>query len=65
MIWKFMSLKIYISNLQNFAYFFMILIIIQAPGFLTLFYPLSIFGYAALEEKGPGRSYWYFVIFYT
>jgi len=38
---------------------------VAAPGILTMVYPLSVFGYAALEETRPRKSFWNFIIFYT
>jgi len=35
------------------------------PGILTIVYPISIFGYALLEETRPKKQYWYFIMLYT
>jgi len=34
-------------------------------GLLYMVYPLSIFGYALLEESKPTSRFWFFVIMYT
>jgi len=36
-----------------------------SPGILTLIYPMSIFGYAILEETRPGKKYWLIIVLYT
>jgi hypothetical protein len=54
-----------LSNLEKFAYIFMIIATIVNPGILTLVYPFSIFGYALLEETRPKESYWNFIMGYT
>ena len=35
------------------------------PGILTLVYPISVFGYALIEETRPRRYFWYFIMLYT
>lgn len=35
------------------------------PGILTLVYPLSVFGYALMEETRPRRYFWYLIMLYT
>ena len=54
-----------LSNLEKFAYIFMIIATIVNPGILTLIYPFSIFGYALLEETRPNEGYWNFIMGYT
>ena len=54
-----------LSNLDFISYAFMMWSTVAAPGFLTMVYPLSVFGYAALEETRPRKTFWYFIIFYT
>ena len=43
----------------------MIIATILSPGVATIVYPLSIFGFAMMEEKKPSKGFWYFIIFYT
>ena len=38
---------------------------IRSPGIVSLVYPLSIFGYALMEENGPKKGYWHFIMLYT
>ena len=58
-------INIYQSNLDIVAYFLMIINAIISPGILTLVYPLSVFGYAVIEETRPGPAFWYFILLYT
>ena len=51
MILRFWRLKIFLSNMDKIAYLLMICITITGPGIITLFYPFSVFGYAALLEQ--------------
>jgi hypothetical protein len=47
------------------AYIFMLVETIVSPGILTLVYPLSVFGYALMEETRPRRYFWYLIMLYT
>ena len=58
-------INVYQSNLDLVAYFLMIINAIISPGILTLVYPLSVFGYAVIEETRPGSRFWYFILLYT
>ena len=62
---KFLRLKFLLSNLRQIAFLLMLWITILGPGYVTLIYPFTIFGYAALFENGPGMIYWYLIAFYT
>ena len=62
---RFLRLKVITSNLNLISYCLMISIAMTGPGLLTLVYPFFVFGYAALLERGPSNSYWYFIVFYT
>ena len=53
------------SNLDIIAYMFMIFATICNPGIITLVYPLSVFGFALMEETRPKQHFWNFIIFYT
>ena len=53
------------SNLDIIAYICMIFATICNPGIITLVYPLSVFGYALLEETRPKKHFWNFIILYT
>jgi hypothetical protein len=43
----------------------MIIATVQTPGFATLVYPFSVFGFAAMEETRPKKHFWQFIILYT
>ena len=43
----------------------MITATIQTPGFATLVYPFSVFGFGAMEETRPKKHFWQFIILYT
>lgn len=43
----------------------MLLSVILNPGIVTLMYPISIFGYALMEESRPRKEFWFLVILYT
>lgn len=47
------------------AYIFMLIETVRSPGIITVVYPLSVFGYALMEETRPRRYFWYFVMLYT
>jgi hypothetical protein len=34
-------------------------------GFISLFYPLVVFGYALMEEVNPRKRVWYILMIYT
>ena len=53
------------SSLEIMSYLFMIYTCIKNPGIVTLVYPLSVFGYALMEETRPSKHYWYFIMLYT
>ena len=53
------------SHLQLICYFFMLLAVIMNGGLLYMVYPAMLFGLAFCEEDRPGKTYWYFLIFYT
>jgi hypothetical protein len=43
----------------------MIVETIRQPGFATIVYPISVFGYALMEETKPKKYFWYFILLYT
>jgi hypothetical protein len=43
----------------------MLICTITNGGYLYLFYPISIFGYAFMIENRPGAAYWYTVLIFT
>lgn len=34
-------------------------------GFISLPYPIAVFGWALLEERRPGKPFWLFIRYYT
>lgn len=57
--------KALISNASTFAYLFMILSMCWNAGFISIIYPLAVFGYALMEEARPSKYFWIFITFYT
>jgi hypothetical protein len=57
--------KVIISNSATYAYLFMILSMMWNAGFISILYPLSVFGYALMEEARPSKHYWTFITYYT
>lgn len=51
--------------LDFWCYVVMMVVTLQNPGILTLFYPFSIFGYALMEVFRPSRRFWQAVMVYT
>lgn len=64
---KYVSLayRIIASNLQVFAFFFMILAVIMNGGLVYMVYPFLVFAVAFVDEDRLNKVYWYFVIYYT
>ena len=54
-----------ISNTQNLIYLSMMYSMYENAGLISLIYPLSIFGYALLEETRPRNFFWKFIRIYT
>lgn len=54
-----------ISNTQNLMYLSFIYSMFQNAGLFGLIYPLSMFGYALMEETRPRKEYWEFIYKYT
>jgi len=57
--------KVLISKMASIAYTFMIISMITNAGFISILYPLAVFGYALMEEGRPPANFWNFVVFYT
>jgi len=58
-------LELAFTHSSTFAYFFMIMAMMIDAGMISLIYPISLFGYALLEEERPGAKYWLFIQVYT
>lgn len=67
MLIKYIELFYYIliTNTHNFIYFFMMFSMYQNAGLMSIVYPISIFGYALIEESRPKKEYWDFIRVYT
>lgn len=46
-------------------YLCMIISMYMNAGIISLPYPIAVFGWAILEEKRPGKSFWSFIRYYT
>jgi len=55
MLMKYIELffYIFITNTENFLYLFMMMSMYQNAGLMSIIYPISIFGYALIEENRP------------
>ena len=58
-------INVILSNSSFFCYLFMVICMIMNGSMLSLVYPISIFIYALLEEKRPGKFYWLLILNYT
>lgn len=56
---------ILISQSQSIIYFSMIFSMYMNAGFISLPYPIAVFGWALLEERRPGKQFWLFIRYYT
>jgi len=56
---------ILISQTQNIIYMSMIFSMYQNAGIISVVYPVSVFGYALLEETRPRKEFWDYVRVYT
>ena len=57
--------KALISKMGVIAYAFMIYSMISNAGLISILYPLTVFGYALMEEGRPSAKFWNFIVFYT
>lgn len=67
LIFKYIELFFYaiISNTDYIIYFSMMGSMYQSAGFISLLFPILIFGYALIEETRPNSSFWSFVRIYS
>ncbi len=56
---------IIISNTEYILYGLMIFSMYINAGLISLIYPISVFGYALMEETRPRRIFWEFIKKYT
>lgn len=54
-----------ISGSDMVCYFFMIISMMKNAGFISILYPLTVFGFALMEEFKPRKKFWYFILMYT
>ena len=57
--------QIFASNTHTIAYILMITSMYLDASFLTIGYPILVFGYALLEETRPGKKFWNLILYYT
>ena len=67
MIFKIMETFVYmiISNTESLIYLAMMLSMFTNAGLISILYPISIFGFAMLEETRPRKEYWRFIQAYS
>lgn len=67
MFFKILETLVYIiiSNTDYLIYLAMMLSIFTNAGLISIVYPISIFGFALLEETRPRTQYWLFIRSYT
>lgn len=56
---------IIISNTESLIYFAMMLSMFTNAGLISIVYPISIFGFAMLEETRPRKEFWRFIQVYS
>jgi len=54
-----------ISNTHNLLYLSFVFSMFENAGLFGLLYPITMFGYALMEETRPRISYWNFIFKYT
>ena len=67
MIFKILETIAYIiiSNTDSLIYLAMMLSMFTNAGLISILYPISIFGFALLEETRPRKKYWHFIQNYS
>lgn len=67
MFFKYIELFFYaiVSNTDNIVYLSMMASMFQSAGLVSLIYPISIFGFALVEETRPRQSFWNFIRDYS
>ena len=58
-------LMLFKSKLDKIAYIIMLIQTIMSPGIITIVYPLTIFGYALLQQKKPPKEFFTIILIYT
>lgn len=51
-------LEILTSYSEMVCYLFMIISMMKNAGFISLMYPLAVFGFALMEEMKPKKEFW-------
>jgi hypothetical protein len=57
--------KAIFSGQATLAYIMMVLSMVFNAGFISILYPLGVFGYALMEEGRPGKWFWKIMLNYT
>ena len=47
------------------CYLFMIISMMKNAGLISLVYPMTVFGFALMEEVNPKKKFWYVILIYT
>jgi len=58
-------MELLVSYSDSVCYILMIVSMMKNAGFISLFYPLVVFGYALMEEVNPRKRVWYILMIYT
>lgn len=53
------------SQASRITYICMIMSMILNASFITILYPLAVFGFALMEERRPGKTFWNIMATYT
>lgn len=53
------------SEAARITYLCMIMSMILNASFITIFYPMAVFGFALMEERRPGKTFWNIMATYT
>ena len=55
----------FLSQLKNLIYFFMVMSMVANAGLIGVIFPITVFGYAMLEETRPSKAFFHNFIYYT
>ncbi len=60
-----MMLEIIATYSDFICYLFMIISMMKNAGLISLVYPMTVFGFALMEEVNPKKKFWYVILIYT
>ena len=60
-----MMLEIIATYSDFICYLFMIISMMKNAGLISLIYPMTVFGFALMEEVNPKKKFWYVILIYT